>query len=184
MSTIDPFLYLYTILTLMAVILVAVLITNVNTFLYTKRLFEKLEKMEKTAIPNIPEERAKAPVAPVKEDRFFKLKEKNPEDIYLHGTIEENLPVLSDTYSLSSFTMATSDGLVISSTKTHPEEDAAKYSHLYNMNRQPDDPKTRLTGVSFRGGTVIGIMKSDTELPEGVLELIKRDISFILRKNL
>ena len=107
---------------------------------------------------------------------------KDPAGYYNSDSIKENLLALFSRYNLNSFTMSTSDGLVISSTDPNPEEEAAKYSYLYQQGKQPDVPNIKVIGVPHKGGTVIGIVKAEDELSEKELEFIERDIEFILRK--
>ncbi|MBN1431325.1 MAG: hypothetical protein JW931_00970 [Methanomicrobiaceae archaeon] len=121
-----------------------------------------------------------------KEDERRRLEEergKDPAEYYQSDSIRDNLLALFERYKLNSFTMSTSDGLVISSTDPNPEEEAAKYSYLYQQEKQPDVPNIRLIGVPYKGGTVVGIVKADDELSEKELEFIERDINFILRKT-
>lgn len=47
------------------------------------------------------------------------------------GSLEETLGAISEKYSLASLTLATADGLLIGSTKSGSEDEAARYSHLY-----------------------------------------------------
>ena len=108
---------------------------------------------------------------------------KDPGEYYTADSIRDNLLALFDRYRLNSFTMSTSDGLVISSTDPNPEEEAAKYSYLYQQGKQPDVDNVRLIGVPHKGGTVVGIVKADDVLSEKDLEFIERDINFILRKT-
>ena len=120
------------------------------------------------------------------EEERRKLEEergRDPAEYYKADSIRDNLLALFDRYRLNSFTMSTSDGLVISSTDPNPEEEAAKYSYLYQQEKQPDVPNIRLIGVPYKGGTVVGIVKADDELSEKELEFIERDINFILRKT-
>ncbi len=121
-----------------------------------------------------------------KEDERRRLEEergRDPAEYYQSASIRENLLALFERYKLNSFTMSTSDGLVISSTDPNPEEEAAKYSYLYQQEKQPDVPNIRLIGVPYKGGTVVGIVKADDELSEKELEFIERDINFILRRT-
>lgn len=113
-------------------------------------------------------------------------KDSNPSLIYTSDSIQENLLLLFRHYSLKSFTMATSDGLVISSTedRSTAEADAANYSYMYQKDSQPESDKIRLIGIPYKGKTVVGIIKSDSDLSKTDLLLIEKDIRFILGKNM
>jgi len=116
-------------------------------------------------------------------NRLLEERSKDPAEYYRGDSIREDLLALFDRYKLNSFTMSTSDGLVISSTDPSPEEDAARYSYLYQQGKQPDVENIRLVGVPYKGGMVVGIVKAEDELSEKELEFIERDIHFILKKS-
>lgn len=210
---IDPVPYVLLFVTLMTVILLVILVFIIRQQIYMKRLYEKMgpeKPVFRTASPGPAvvspvssgkesvsyDAEAIAAEAAVrlreeelmreKEEERRKLEEergKDPADYYKADSIRENLLALFDRYKLNSFTMSTSDGLVISSTDPNPEEEAAKYSYLYQQGEQPDVPNIRLIGVPYKGGTVVGIVKADDELSEKELEFIERDINFILKKT-
>jgi hypothetical protein len=79
----------------------------------------------------------------------------------IHGrkTIAESMQALCDKYSLDSCTIATRDGLVVTSSLDDAEEEAAQYSYLYVNGIAPHDPFIRLLGLSYHGGEVVGIVK-------------------------
>ena len=169
---IDPIVYGNLMLTAIAVILFLLLIAIV---ILSRRL--------KTAFPAVKKETVDVKEKPA-EKKKEKQKETDPAELYTSESIEENLRGLFKHYKLNSFTMATSDGLVISSTESDPDMDAANYSYLYLEGQQPESPNVRLIGVPHKGGTVVGIIKSDDELSDNDLVMIERDIRFILRRNL
>lgn len=171
---IDPTIYANLILTVIAVILLLFFITAVLILLSLKKAFPVIKGENEIKLTEKKEERTT-----LKEG-----KESDPSKLYQSKSIEENLIGLFKHYHLTSFTMATSDGLVISSTDPNSDEDAANYSYLYLQGKQPESPNVRLIGVPHKGGTVVGIIKSEDELSETDLILIERDIRFILRKNL
>jgi hypothetical protein len=176
--TITPEIYANLALTAIAIILLLILATLV---LILRRLGLNTQKPDKKEAART----EKTGGYPEKEGGKNRAAEDtDPSALYSSQSIEENLKGLFSHYRLNSFTMATSDGLVISSTDKNPEEDAAKYSYLYLQGKQPQSSKIRLIGVPHKGGTVVGIIKSDEELPKEDLSLIERDIRYILRRNM
>lgn len=176
--TVDTLIYGNLILTAIAVILLLIFITNIFILLHLK----------KEAPAKIKKEEKKEKISEVKTKKEEKAqpseKITDPSKLYKAESIEKNLIELFGHYNLNSFTMATSDGLVISSTDPDAEEDAASYSYLYLQGKQPESLNVRLIGVPHKGGTVVGIIKSDDELSENSLALIERDIKYILRRNI
>lgn len=205
---IDPVPYVLLLVTLMTIFLLLILIFVIRQQIYMKRLYEKIESgiitgnaplspdsfMEEAAPAGV-EESTDGEAARFKEEEELRMKKeeerklleeeraKDPGEYYKSDSIRDNLLALFERYKLNSFTMSTSDGLVISSTDPNPEEEAAKYSYLYQQGKQPEISNVRLIGVPHKGGTVVGIVKADDELSEKELEFIERDINFILRKN-
>jgi len=179
--TIDPIMYGNLMLTVIAVLLFLLFLTGILILIRLKKAFpakeeEKTKKRFKKAQKAVINEETK--------ENEEETHEPEPSELYQNKSIEQNLIELFKHYSLNSFTMATSDGLVISSTDSDPDEDAANYSYLYLQGKQPESANVRLIGVPHKGGTVIGIIKSDDDLSEKDLVLIERDIRYILRRNL
>ena len=172
--TIDPVVYGNLMLTAIAVILLLLLIVIIVALMRFKKTFPAAIQEISKQTNDIEEKKVK----------YEGEKETDPSKLYTEDSIAKNLLNLFNYYKLNSFTMATSDGLVISSTDPDPDLDAANYSYLYLKGEQPESPKIRLIGVPHKGGTVVGIIKSEEELLDNDLSLIERDLRFILRKNL
>ena len=210
---IDPAAYVLVFAAVVIIILLLILIFIIRQQIYIKKLYEKmgpamagmvsaqpgqedlslqpaeeefLSYDEKESTAGTAAETAEEAVRRQREEERLHLEEergKDPAEYYTADAIRDNLLALFDRYKLNSFTMSTSDGLVISSTDPDPEEDAARYSYLHQQGKQPDVPNVRLVGVPYKGGTVVGIVKAEDELTEKELEFIERDIMFILRKS-
>ncbi len=80
-------------------------------------------------------------------------------DLTAAESLQEHLAAIAEKYSLTSFTLATADGLVIGSTRSDPQKEAAEFSYLYQQGERPAGEDVRLIGVSHRGETVIGIAR-------------------------
>lgn len=209
---IDPAAYILVFAAVVIVILLLILIFIIRQQIYIKKLYEKMgsamaesvsarHEQEDISLQPAEEEllsydeysageTATEPdeeaVRRQREEERRHLEEergKDPAEYYTADAIRDNLLALFDRYKLKSFTMSTSDGLVISSTDPDPEEEAARYSYLHQQGKQPEVPNVKLIGVPYKGGTVIGIVKAEDELTEKELEFIERDIRFILRKS-
>ncbi|UUX93607.1 hypothetical protein [Methanoplanus endosymbiosus] len=173
--TIDPIMYANLILSAIAVILILILAAIVLILLHMRSLPPKIKEKAEDKESN----------KKIENDKKTKDKEvAEPSTLYKSESIEENLMEIFRQYKLTSFTMATIDGLVISSTESYPDEDAANYSYMYLQGSQPESPYIKLIGVPYKGGTVVGIIKSENELSENDITLIERDIRYILRKNM
>ncbi|MDD4566281.1 MAG: hypothetical protein PHU37_00100 [Methanoculleus chikugoensis] len=92
------------------------------------------------------------------------------------GSLEETLGAISEKYSLASLTLATADGLLIGSTKSGSEDEAARYSHLYAQGRLHDEEGVELLGVSYRGETVVGIAHPSEHLSGEQTNALEHDI--------
>lgn len=205
--------YILLFITIMTVIMLLILVFIIRQQIYMKRLYEKVdfgaalatvpkaESMDssmqtpeeellssetETDDSSVSSELRDEMLRKEKEEERRRLEEersKDPAEYYRGDSIREDLIALFDRYKLNSFTMSTSDGLVISSTDPNPEEDAARFSYLYQQGKQPDVENIRLIGVPYKGGIVVGIVKTEAELSEKELEFIERDIHFILKKS-
>ncbi|MCM2466763.1 hypothetical protein [Methanoculleus oceani] len=92
------------------------------------------------------------------------------------GSLEETLGAISKKYSLASFTLATTDGLLIGSTKPGGDDEAARYSHLYTQGRLHDETGVELLGVPYRGETVVGIAHPSEHLSAEQMSTLEQDI--------
>ncbi|MDK2891112.1 MAG: hypothetical protein PWR21_1744 [Methanoculleus sp.] len=92
------------------------------------------------------------------------------------GSLEETLGAISEKYSLASFTLATTDGLLIGSTKPGGEDEAARYSYLYTQGRLQDETGAELLGIPYRGETVVGIAHPSEHLSAEQMSALEQDI--------
>jgi len=92
------------------------------------------------------------------------------------GSLEETLGAISEKYSLASFTLATTDGLLIGSTKPGGEDEAARYSYLYTQGRLQDETGAELIGIPYRGETVVGIAHPSEHLSAEQMSALEQDI--------
>lgn len=92
----------------------------------------------------------------------------------------ESLRALTEKYSLDSFTIATSDGLVFATSGSSTAlEDAALYSGKNNGNKPPD---MTLLDLNHKGSELTGIVRSQENITMETKECIERDIQGILTK--
>jgi len=91
------------------------------------------------------------------------------------GSLEETLGAISERYNLASFTLATTDGLLIGSTKPGGEDEAARYSYLYTQGRQ-NETGAELIGIPYRGETVVGIAHPSEHLSAEQMSALEQDI--------
>ncbi|WOX58259.1 hypothetical protein [Methanoculleus receptaculi] len=97
------------------------------------------------------------------------------------GSLEEALGLISRKYGLESITLATTDGLLIASTKPGSEDDAARYSHLYLQGKLRGENGIELLGMSHRGETVIAITRSSAPLSDDQRNALEKDIQNTLQ---
>ncbi|MDD3977291.1 MAG: hypothetical protein PHI15_03935 [Methanomicrobium sp.] len=190
--TIDPVVYGNVMLTAIAVLLLLLLFAVLMLSNQMRNFIEKTSKTKEKKATTLnfkkiqQENISDSADTSTERSEDSRKKDSNPSLIYTSDSIQENLLLLFRHYSLKSFTMATSDGLVISSTedKSTAEADAANYSYMYQKDSQPESDKIRLIGIPYKGKTVVGIIKSDSDLSKTDLLLIEKDIRFILGKNM
>ncbi len=92
------------------------------------------------------------------------------------GSLEETLGAISEKYSLASFTLATTDGLLIGSTRPGAQNEAARYSHLYTQGKLHDETGAELLGIPYRGETVVGIARPSEHLSAEQMSTLEQDI--------
>jgi hypothetical protein len=74
--------------------------------------------------------------------------------------LNESLAMLAGKYSLDEITLATSDGLLLaSSRKTSSADAVARYTGMYAENVQPWPPGVMLFGLEHKGSFLVGIVK-------------------------
>jgi hypothetical protein len=111
--------------------------------------------------------------------------EKPPLEISLFDgrtDIVGSLQAMCEKYYLSAFTIATDDGLVVASSEDDASADAAKYSYLFTEGKLPDDPKVMLFGIQHKGSNLVGILRTEHNLPEAWVKDMESDAVSILRK--
>lgn len=93
---------------------------------------------------------------------------------------QQSLHALAGKYSLDSFTIATSDGLVFASSGgSTAQVDAAVYSGRYNGN----EPEGMVRfGLNHKGSELVGIVRSQEVITEEMQKCIKQDTKDILNK--
>lgn len=94
--------------------------------------------------------------------------------------ITRNFQSLRDKYYLDAFTLATNDGLVVASSDTDAQADAAQYSQIFTLGEKPADPAVRLFGMSHQGSSLVGIIKTNRSIPESWMKSIEEDAKRIL----
>ena len=97
-----------------------------------------------------------------------------------HASMEESLRALKEISQVSSLTLTSRDGLVVASTATEAQEDAALFSNMWNRGEEPTDPRIRVFGVPHRAGTLVGIARSRDRMDDEQLEFMKENMGKIL----
>ena len=97
-----------------------------------------------------------------------------------HGTIEESLRALCQLYRISEITIASKDGLVVASSYTNAQEDAAKYSYIFNKGGKMDNPGINIFGLTYKLSPMIGIIKSSERIDDETKQSIKENVIKIL----
>jgi hypothetical protein len=96
--------------------------------------------------------------------------------------ITASLQALARKYSLSEITIATDDGLVFASSAGRDvEADAAKFSQIRGRESPPDDPDVTLFELNHKGSHLIGIIRTENELPQNWKKEIGGDTKGILQ---
>lgn len=136
------------------------------------RIYREYSRKEAPAAPEKPalkEEKKPAPVQkPPEAPRV-------PDIDVLKGSMADSMKTMAGKYRLVSVTLATMDGLVIASTTSSPEQDAAIYSglykELYKVKQEPyyyvDSKDVSLYAVESGPSKVIGVAhRKGVMLPE------------------
>jgi hypothetical protein len=107
-----------------------------------------------------------------------------PQDTDLTRTkkdMTESLKALAGKYSLSSFTIATTDGLIFgSSGGESAQTDAAVYSGIFKNDPLIETPGVALFGLSHKGSDLIGIVRAKNPPPTENIKKIATDTKDIL----
>ncbi|MDD5142958.1 hypothetical protein [Methanoregula sp.] len=97
--------------------------------------------------------------------------------------IADSTRALAEKYSLAGFTLATTDGLVFS-TSGNPtaSEDAARYGGRVPPDGIPEEAGVTLFCLTHQGTSLSGIIRSDRPLSEDVVSSIGKDTQEILNR--
>jgi hypothetical protein len=111
--------------------------------------------------------------------------EKPPRDLSLFDgrtDIVGSMQAMCEKYYLEAFTIATDDGLVVASSEADASADAAKYSYLFTEGQLPDDPKVMLFGIQHKGSDLVGILRTEHNIPDTWVEDMKNDAVSVLKR--
>jgi hypothetical protein len=95
--------------------------------------------------------------------------------------LTESLGAIVEKYSLSSFTIATADGLLFgSSGGDTAQTDAATYSEIFTNDPLVETPGVVLFGFTHKGSDLIGIIRPLSIPADEIVQQIEADIKIIL----
>jgi len=95
--------------------------------------------------------------------------------------ISQSLAALAEKYSLEEIALATSDGLLLASSREIPEdEDIARYCGMYHTNPLAGLPGIMLFSVDHKGSSLVGIAKTKGRAPENLKHDMIRETKDIL----
>ncbi|WP_342678609.1 hypothetical protein [Methanofollis sp. UBA420] len=95
--------------------------------------------------------------------------------------IAGSMQAMCEKYYLDAFTIATDDGLVVASSEDDASADAAKYSYLFTEGKLPDDPKVMLFGIQHKGSSLVGILRTEHNIPDAWVKDMESDAVSVLR---
>ena len=94
-----------------------------------------------------------------------------------------SLHALVEKYSLDQFTIATADGLVFASSGGESaQRDAARYGELFVNDPLAETPGVILFGFAHKGSDLVGIIRTDLQVPEEISRMIEEDTKDILNR--
>jgi hypothetical protein len=94
-----------------------------------------------------------------------------------------SLHALVEKYSLDQFTLATADGLVFASSGGESvQTDAASYGELFVNDPLAETPGVVLFGFTHKGSDLVGIIRTNLQIPEEIARMIENDTKDILNK--
>jgi hypothetical protein len=95
--------------------------------------------------------------------------------------VTASLHALVEKYSLDQFTIATSDGLVFASSGGESAQtDAARYGELFVNDPLAETPGVALFGFTHKGSNLVGIIRTNLQIPEEISRMIEDDTKDIL----
>jgi len=97
--------------------------------------------------------------------------------------ITDSTRALAEKYSLAGFTLATTDGLVFS-TSGNPTatEDAAQYGGIVPPDGIPEEGGVTLFSLTHQGTSLTGVIRPDRPLKRDVIRSIRKDTQEILNR--
>jgi hypothetical protein len=99
------------------------------------------------------------------------------------STITECLDALVRKFSLESFTLATSDGLVFASSGGgNAPADAAKYSEIFFNDPLSETPGVFLFGLDHSGSRLVGVIRTPHEISREIQDAMEKDTKDILNR--
>jgi hypothetical protein len=97
--------------------------------------------------------------------------------------ITASLRTLTEKYSLDQFTIATSDGLVFASSGGESaQDDAAHFGEMFVNDPLAETPGVTLFGIDHKSSDLVGIIRTNLQIPEEIAMLIEKDTKDILNK--
>lgn len=97
--------------------------------------------------------------------------------------LTESFRALVDKYSLDQFTLATADGLVFASSGGESAQtDAAGYGELFVNEPLVETPGVVLFGFTHKGSDLVGIIRTNLQVPEEISQRIENDTKDILNR--
>jgi hypothetical protein len=97
--------------------------------------------------------------------------------------ITTSLRTLTEKYSLDQFTIATADGLVFASSGgDNAQNDAARFGEMFVNDPLVETPGVTLFGLDHKGSDLVGIIRTDLQIPEEISLMIENDTKDILNR--
>jgi hypothetical protein len=119
---------------------------------------------------------------PVQKDDVLPL----PKELSVIDGIEDvtgSFRALVEKYSLDQFTLATADGLVFASSGGEAAQtDAAEYGELFLNTPFAETPGVVLFGFTHKGSDLVGIIRTNLQVPEEIARMIENDTKDILNR--
>ena len=106
---------------------------------------------------------------------------KEIEILYGRTDITQSLLALVEKYSLGTFTIATSDGLIFASSGGEDSQtDAATYSKMVSHDPPLTTPLVIVSGLTHKGSTLVGVIRTQNPVSEDISKRIATDTQAIL----
>ena len=106
---------------------------------------------------------------------------KEIEILYGRTDITQSLLALVEKYSLGTFTIATSDGLIFASSGGEDSQtDAATGCKMVNHDLPLTTPLVIVSGLTHKGSTLVGVIRTQNPVSEDISKRIATDTQAIL----